>query len=255
VTAALLGCSWAGLVAVAAVRLRPVPARRLGPRPPRRPRAPIGLIVGRAVLRHLGRSDAPQLLAERVGLVVIAVGLLTPILPLAALPAAAMAWARPALRARRAVRARQAAIDASLPEVVDLLILASGAGHSVRQAVAAVAARADGLLAPVLQRAVAEADRGRRLAEALEDVPARAGESTRPLVGVLLASERYGAPIGPALERLSAEVRADARRRAEAAAGRVPVKLLFPLVVCILPAFGLLTVAPLVASAIRSLRL
>jgi tight adherence protein C len=72
---------------------------------------------------------------------------------------------------------------------------------------------------------------------------------------VLLASERYGAPVGAGLERLAAEVRADTRRRAETAARRVPVKLLFPLVVCILPAFGLLTVAPLVAGALRSLRL
>jgi tight adherence protein C len=125
----------------------------------------------------------------------------------------------------------------------------------VRHAVAAVAARADGPLAPVLRRVIDEAERGRRLADALDDVPLRAGESARPVIGALLASERYGAPIGPALERLAADVRADARRQAEAAARRVPVKLLFPLVTCILPAFGLLTVAPLIASAIRSLRL
>ena len=45
------------------------------------------------------------------------------------------------------------------------------------------------------------------------------------------------------------------RRRAEEAARRVPGKLLFPLVFCTLPAFALLTVAPLVASALESLRL
>jgi hypothetical protein len=55
--------------------------------------------------------------------------------------------------------------------------------------------------------------------------------------------------------RALGEVRADRRRRAEEAARKVPVKLLFPLVTCTLPAFGLLTVAPLVASAVRSLRL
>jgi tight adherence protein C len=146
-------------------------------------------------------------------------------------------------------------VDASLPEVVDLLILATGAGLSVRQAVSSVAARADGPLAAELLRVVADADRGRRLADALEELPARAGESTRALVAVLLASERYGAAVAPGLERLADEVRADTRRRAEAAARRVPVKLLFPLVTCILPAFGLLTVAPLIAGALRSLRL
>jgi tight adherence protein C len=70
-----------------------------------------------------------------------------------------------------------------------------------------------------------------------------------------VASERYGAPLGPGLERLAYEVRADRRRRAEEAARKIPVKLLFPLVSCTLPAFGLLTVAPLIASAVRSLRL
>ena len=43
--------------------------------------------------------------------------------------------------------------------------------------------------------------------------------------------------------------------RAEEAARRVPVRLLFPLVLCVLPAFALLTVAPLLAGALRSLRL
>ena len=45
------------------------------------------------------------------------------------------------------------------------------------------------------------------------------------------------------------------RTVAEEAARRIPVKLLFPLVGCTLPAFALLTVAPLVAGALRSLRL
>ena len=57
------------------------------------------------------------------------------------------------------------------------------------------------------------------------------------------------------LERLADEVRRQRRHRAEEAARRVPVKLLFPLVCCTLPALALLTVAPLVASAVRSLRL
>jgi tight adherence protein C len=95
---------------------------------------------------------------------------------------------------------------------------------------------------------------GRRLADALDDLPTRAGEAVRPLVGALVASERYGAPLVTSLERLADEVRRDRRRRAEEAARKVPVKLLFPLVACTLPAFGLLTVAPLIASAVRSLR-
>jgi tight adherence protein C len=257
VTAVVLGWSWALLAAAALVRVRPAPTRRrLRARArPAKNVVSIPTLVGRAVLSRVGRPDPPPLLAGRVGLAVLAGLALLPIRPAAVLPAAAVGWAVPGVRERRMRTVRQAALDASLPEVVDLLVLATGAGLTVRHALAAVAARADGPLAPVLAQTIAEADQGRRLADALEDVPARAGESTRPLVGVLLASERYGAPVGAGLERLAAEVRADTRRRAEAAARRVPVKLLFPLVVCILPAFGLLTVAPLVAGALRSLRL
>ena len=86
-------------------------------------------------------------------------------------------------------------------------------------------------------------------------MPARAGEAPRPLVAALVASDRYGAPLADNLARLADEVRRDRRRRAEEAARRVPVKLLFPLVTCVLPAFALLTVAPLLAGALRSLRL
>jgi tight adherence protein C len=81
------------------------------------------------------------------------------------------------------------------------------------------------------------------------------GEPVRPLVRALTSSERYGVPLRDALDRLAVEVRLDRRRRAEEAARRVPVKLLFPLVLCVLPAFALLTVVPLLVGAFRSLRL
>ena len=74
-------------------------------------------------------------------------------------------------------------------------------------------------------------------------------------MAALVASERYGAPLAAGLDRLAAEVRASRRRRADEVARKVSVKLLFPLVLCILPAFALLTVAPLIASALKSLRL
>jgi tight adherence protein C len=67
---------------------------------------------------------------------------------------------------------------------------------------------------------------------------------------VLLASDRLGAPAGPALTRLAHDVRTDLRRRAEARARTLPVKLLFPLVFLVLPAFGLLTVVPALLSAL-----
>jgi len=57
------------------------------------------------------------------------------------------------------------------------------------------------------------------------------------------------------LRRLAADLRAGARRRAETRARKVPVRLLFPLVGCTLPAFVLVTVVPPVLGALGSLDL
>jgi tight adherence protein C len=161
----------------------------------------------------------------------------------------------PVLVARRARRLRSLEVVRTLPELVDLFHLAVGAGLTVPVAVRAVAGRAGGPIADELVAALGEVELGRRLGDALADVPARTGDAVRPLLDALVASDRYGAPLGDALGRLAAEVRADRRRRAEEAARKVPVKLLFPLVCCVLPAFGLLTLAPLIAGAVAALRL
>src|SRR2546430_4269965 len=84
---------------------------------------------------------------------------------------------------------------------------------------------------------------GGTFAEALDDVAARA-PPLRPLVDALLASDRLGAPVGPALARLAGEERAPSRRRAEAPARPVPVRLLFPLGLLVPPPVGLLTLGP-----------
>jgi tight adherence protein C len=109
--------------------------------------------------------------------------------------------------------------------------------------------------AAALQAAAERVDRGQRVSDALEAIPDVLGPAARPVVRALTGAERYGTPLLPTLERLALDARLDRRRRAEEAARRVPVKLLFPLVLCVLPAFGLLTVAPLLAGAVDALRL
>lgn len=161
-------------------------------------------------------------------------------------------WAR-----RRQVRADAERIAAAVPDLVDLYAVAVAAGLNVRLATAAVATRAPpGPLRGALADAWAEVEAGgARLADALEQIPARLGsEAVRPLVAALVDAERYGSALGVTLERLAAEARRTRQRRAEEVARRLPVKLLFPLVTCILPAFGLLTVAPLIVGGLRALR-
>jgi tight adherence protein C len=202
---------------------------------------------------RLCRRPADPLLARRIGTAAMFVVATAPVLTAAAPVAGLVGWCWPTVQLRRQQRRRLAGYAADLPDVVDLFVLAVGAGLTVPLAVAGVSRWAVGPLGAELRRVCDDVAVGRRLAEALEDVPARAGEAARPLVAALVASERYGAPLGAGLERLADEVRRDRRRQAEEAARRIPVKLLFPLVGCTLPAFALLTVAPLIAGAVRSL--
>jgi tight adherence protein C len=224
-----LPLAWAALVLAGAWRVRPLPAR-----------------VDRAPRPTRSLSSPAPVVAALTALVV-------PLVLLA--PIALGAWAVPVLRARRAQQRRAQEVVRSLPETVDLLRLAIGAGLTVSLAVDAVVRRGDGPIARELGRALDEVTLGQRLADALDDVVARTSEDVRPLIAALVASDRYGAPLGDALARLAGEVRAERRRRAEEAARTVPVKLLFPLVSCVLPAFGLLTLAPLIAGAVAALRL
>jgi len=208
--------------------------------------------LGAAVLRVCGRPDDP-LLARRIGTAAVLVISTAPVFVAAAPVAGLLGWTWPTVRARRHDRRRLAALAADLPDVVDLFVLAVGAGLTVALAVATVSRRASGPLGAELCQVCDDVALGRRLAEALDDVPRRCGEAVRPLTAALVASERCGAPLSAGLERLADEVRRDRRRKAEEAARRIPVKLLFPLVGCTLPAFALLTVAPLIAGAVRSL--
>ncbi len=257
----LLALSWAGLVLAAATRAAPAPVRararslRSGhPAPARSSPKAVVSGIGAVVLRIVGRPSPPDA-SLRMGRAVLA-ALATLALVAPAAPAvAALVWALPMVQERRQWRRARAALVRDLPEVADLFVLAVGAGLTVPLAVDAVARRAPGVFGGELRSVMAEVALGRRLSDSLEEVPGRLGEEARPLFAALVASDRYGAPLLEGLERLGVELRNDRRRRAEEAARRVPVKLLFPLVFCTLPAFALLTVAPLLAGALGALRL
>lgn len=158
-------------------------------------------------------------------------------------------------RTRASRRRARDEVDAELTWVVDALAVAVSSGLNLVLALEVVARRSTGSVAVALRGALRSTAHGTRLADALDDVLVAHGEAWRPLVTVLAHSERYGAPLVEPLNRLAEDLRHRRQRRSEEEARRMPVKLLFPLVVCILPAFGLLTVAPLIAGGLRSLRL
>lgn len=158
-------------------------------------------------------------------------------------------------RARKQAQISQRDSADALADVVDLFAMALSSGATVAVAVAQAAMWARDPLRGEFQRCLNDARLGAALADSLEAIPVRSGAHTRPLVAALVAHDRYGAPILQNLSQISVDTRSDRRRRAEAQARRLPVTLLFPLVTCVLPAFLLLTVVPVVADTISSLDL
>jgi tight adherence protein C len=153
------------------------------------------------------------------------------------------------LAARRDRRREARRFDGELPLVVDLLQVAVGAGATPRRALELAVRWGPPTVAASLDGALQVTRVGSSLADALDAV-GRDQPALAPVAHVLIAGDRLGAPAGPALTRLAQELRADLRRRAEARARTLPVKLLFPLVFLVLPAFGLLTVVPALLQAL-----
>ncbi len=145
-----------------------------------------------------------------------------------------------------------AALERELPIALDLLGVAIGAGCTPYLAVEVASRWASPIVAASFAAVLGACALGASFDAALDDA-ARSAPRLRPLVDALLASDRLGAPVGPALARLAAEERAALRRRAETHARRVPVRLLFPLVFLVLPAFVLLTVVPGLAAGLSRL--
>ncbi len=148
-----------------------------------------------------------------------------------------------------------AEISRGLPEVIDLLTLAIGSGLTPRLAFSVTAPWLGEPFGPVVNEVVHRSDSGEPFATALEIATSALGSEVRPLVSTLIASETDGAALLPALERVGDEARRRRRVAAEDRARRLPVAMLFPLVICVLPAFALLTVVPLLIGSLTELQL
>lgn len=236
-----------------AVRLHGA-GRRDRPAPISTTRPTIALGVGTALCRW-ARASVDDTTAAMVGsMALIAVPLALVDLRLGIIAAVALRI-RPVLVQRRRRLALDQRVVSELPEVIDLVRLGLASGGSTLVALRAVAARPSGPVTEALAAALARVGVGHRMADALEDLPAQLGEAIRPLVRALVSSERYGVELGPTLDRLADEARDDRRRRAQARARRVPVQMLLPLVLCILPAFVVLTLVPTLVSTFETLDL
>ncbi|MDF8264787.1 type II secretion system F family protein [Luteipulveratus flavus] len=132
----------------------------------------------------------------------------------------------------------------AVAEAMDLLSLALGSGAAVVSAVEEVAAHAGPVVAAHLRHVAAALRWGVDPAAAWEGLP----EVWRPAAQAMSMATLAGVPPGPLLRRAAGDVREVERRRLEESASRLSVRIVIPLGLCFLPAFGLLTVVPIVGA-------
>jgi tight adherence protein C len=194
----------------------------------------------------LGLFAAAAILAAAVGLVSAGRSPVFPPEPVAGRP--------PRTATRRDRRARTKALHADVPQLLDLLAAGSTAGLSAEASFRQAVACLHGPLGDDLGEVMRSVDLGVPWREALADHVDRANDpDLARTVAVLARTEALGVPLRDATHELATAVR-DARRAATLERARTaPVKMLFPLVFLILPAFLLLTVVPVLITTVRSI--
>jgi tight adherence protein C len=140
---------------------------------------------------------------------------------------------------------RQDRIRAHLPDAVDMLVVCIEAGLGFDAGLSQVARNTTGPLAQELTRVLQEIQLGRSRAEAFTDLGARSSVGElRTLVTAVVQADRLGVPVAAVLREQASEMRLRRRQRAEEAAQKVPVKIVFPVLLCIFPAFFVVVIGP-----------
>ncbi len=234
-----------GSVRRAALRLLAALGRRASPAPPRD--LPVRIAASGV------RASAADLMAVKAGAAAVAVPLAAVLgLPVAALAAAPVAaFLTPDLWLRRRIRARAAAMDAELPDVLDLLGVCLTAGMTTGRAMGEVGRRHAGLLAAELRRADALAGLGVARQTLLDELESRCPAGGMPaLVSALRRAERHGTPLAGALGAQAADARARRARRATNRAARAAPQIQLTVALLLVPSAMLLVAAALLPAVL-----
>jgi tight adherence protein C len=140
---------------------------------------------------------------------------------------------------------RQEALRRSTPDALDMLTVCVEAGLGFDAGLAQVARNTDGPIAGEFARLLREMQIGKTRVLAFQDLAAR---TTVPelqiFVSALVQSDKLGIPLAGVLREQANEMRLKRRQRAEEMAQKVPVKILFPLLLCIFPALFVVLIGP-----------
>jgi tight adherence protein C len=152
---------------------------------------------------------------------------------------------------------RREEITLSLPDALDLMVICVEAGLGLNAAILNVGREirlSSKELSDELRMVNTEMRAGVGRIEALRNLAFRTGvDEVRALVAVLVQSDRFGTSIAQALRTHAGSLRTRRRQRAEEAARKTPVKMVFPLVFCIFPELLVVILAPGMLQLFRAL--
>ncbi|HUF33036.1 MAG TPA: type II secretion system F family protein [Acidimicrobiales bacterium] len=140
---------------------------------------------------------------------------------------------------------RQQAIQRELADTIDQMLISVEAGLGFDAAMVRAGRSGDGPLHTELARTMQDVQAGLARSDALQGLVARTEvDDLRHFVLAVIQADRYGVAISKVLRVQAAEMRVKRRQRAEEAAMKLPVKILFPMVLFILPVIFIVLLGP-----------
>jgi tight adherence protein C len=154
---------------------------------------------------------------------------------------------------RRRVDQRQRAIVSALPDTLDQLTVLLEAGLGFNTAIDRIARSTSGPLVDEFARALHSIRLGQPRNEALEDIATRTGtQEVRQFVSAIKQADSLGVPVARVARVQSEHMRELKRLHSEEQAMRLPVKLVFPMVLCMLPALFIVLLGPVFVRVMNS---
>ncbi len=158
----------------------------------------------------------------------------------------------PDILIRNNAQKRRQAMKLALPNVLDQMLISVQAGLGFEAAMARAAENGKGPLSDELIRTLQDIQVGRSRKDAYLAFAGRADvPDVRSFIRSVVQADEYGIAIAKVLKAQAQEMRLKRRQRAEEHAMKIPVKILFPLIVCIFPALLVIVLGPAALSIAR----
>jgi len=215
------------------------------------------LLAGRPEGWTVGRVVAAKLVFAAVGLFLLFVmvsGNPSTLSYILGIVGIGVGYFAPDILIQKRAGTRQMRIQQELPDVLDQVTISIESGLGFEAAFARIGERRTGPLAEETVRTVQDMRLGMSRRDAYQSMADRTDvDDLRRFVKSVVQAEQFGVSISSVVRTQASEIRFKRRKRAEATALKVPVKIIFPLMACILPVLFIVILTPAIINIGASL--